>query len=164
MSQIPGSGSPRAPLPNSSNMDWGRDARSAPVTPSNRQPVIDRSKVDPQIVKAAEGMEALFLDHMMQAMRKTVPKGEMGLHNAATEIYEGMLDAEYAKKAAGAGGYGMADLIIAYMDSGRYNAVRGPGAVPGRQPVGPTAANSTGGTNEGRQSEQPGDPVREHQD
>src|SRR4051812_33171109 len=73
-------------------IEWGDNALTAPQTPANRLPSVDRTKVNPQIVQAAEGMEAMFLDYLMKTMRQTVPKNEMDLENPATEIYRGMLD------------------------------------------------------------------------
>src|SRR4051812_33951954 len=57
-------------------MQWGANALTAPTTPAKRMPVIDKSKVDPQMLEAAEGMEGMFLDYLMQVMRKTVPKND----------------------------------------------------------------------------------------
>jgi flagellar protein FlgJ len=111
------------------------------ITPAKRLPQIDRSKVDPQLVKAAEGMEAMFLDYLMQTMRKTVPKSELDLESPATEIYRSMLDSEMAQKSAKSGGVGLADQLIAYMLAERYDLYQDPSK--GRAP-------STGGTNEGR--------------
>ena len=81
--------------------------------------------VDPEIRAAAEGFEAMFLDYMMQVMRQTVPKNDMDLENGASEIYRGMLDNEYARKAVHSGGVGLADQIVAYLESQRYNLPRG---------------------------------------
>lgn len=112
---------PSAAQERAAKMEWGDNALTAPQTPSMRLPSVDRSKVDPQIVQAAEGMETMFLDYMMKVMRQTVPKNEMDMENPATEIYQGMLDSEYAQKAAHAGGVGLSDTIIAYMDPKSYN-------------------------------------------
>lgn len=109
---------------------------SAPIarnTPSLAPlPQVDRSKEDPALVRAAEGMEALFLDYMMQTMRQTVPENAMGLDSSASKIYQGMLDSEYAQTAVKGGGIGLADQIIAYMKSERYNQDRSP--TQGAQP------------------------------
>jgi Rod binding domain-containing protein len=118
--------------------------------------------VDPGIVKAAEGMEELFLEHMMQAMRKTVPESPYGLQNMGTQVYQGMLDSEYAKKAAHSGGYGLADLVIAYMDARGYNAKRGskapePPQGQGKAEAGVKPVTRTGGTDEGGTQRQSGD-------
>jgi Rod binding domain-containing protein len=118
---------PPAPI-NDVRQDRGANALSARTSPPNRLPVIDRSKVDPNTVKAAEGMEAMFLDYMMQEMRRTVPKNDMDLESPATDIYRGMLDSETARKSAHAGGIGLADQIIAYLESQRYTGPSGSGA------------------------------------
>jgi flagellar protein FlgJ len=97
-------------------------------TPGRRLPVVDRNEVDPTLLKAAEGMEAMFLDYMMKVMRQTVPKNEMDLESPATEIYRNMLDTETAQKAARAGGIGLADQIIAYMQPQVYNRNQRPDA------------------------------------
>lgn len=109
-------------------MNWGNDSQSAPVTSSNRLPVIDRSKVNPQLRKAAEGMEAMFLDYLMKVMRQTVPKNDMDLESPATGVYQSMLDSEYAERAAHHGGIGLADQIIDYLQAQSYNLEEGHGA------------------------------------
>lgn len=109
-------------------------------TPDKRVPVIDRKKVDPQVLKAAEGMEAMFLDYMMQVMRKSVPDNEMSLDSPATKIYQSMLDSEVSQIAAKTGGVGLAEQIIAYLEAARYNNHGKLGQTHG----------STGGTNEGQ--------------
>lgn len=124
-------------------MQWGANALSAPVTPEKRVTTIDRSKVNPQIREAAEGMEAMFLDYMMKIMRDTVPENAMGLDSPATKIYTGMMDSEIAQRVAKGGGIGLADPIIAYLEGQRYNFEREQGV-----PAGPKS--STGGTDESR--------------
>ncbi len=67
---------------------------------------------------AAEGMEALFIDYLMQQMRKTVPKdadNPFSLNNSATEIYQGMLDSAYAEKAAANNGMGLAKTLVEHL-------------------------------------------------
>ncbi len=115
-------------------MQWGVNAVSAPTSPARQVPVIDRSKVNPQLLKSAIGMESMFLNHMMRVMRQTVPKNDMNLESPATEIYQGMLDSEYAEKAAHRGGIGLADQIIAYLDPQRYNQMRGQGVPKKEKP------------------------------
>lgn len=82
------------------------------------------------MLQAAEGMEAMFLDYMMKVMRQTVPKNDMDLQSPATEIYQGMLDSETAQKAARTGGIGLADQIVAYLESRRYTGKTGETAAP----------------------------------
>ena len=115
------------PSPPKEKTETGTRARflSQQSTPPNRVPVIDRNKVDPQTLKAAEGMEEMFLGYMMKVMRETVPKNEMDMDSPATKIYQGMMDGEMAKKADHAGGIGLADQIIAYLEAQRYNLPQG---------------------------------------
>jgi len=105
-------------IPGAPALQRGLD--SAP-TPTRRDPVVDWNRVDPATRDAAQGMEAMFLDYMMQTMRKSVGKSEMSLDNGASEIYQGMLDSEYSQRAARAGGVGLAEQIVAYLQSARYN-------------------------------------------
>jgi len=141
------------------SIQQGATAMTGPTTPGNRLPVVDKTKVDPETLKAAEGMEAMFLDYLMKTMRQTVPKSEMDLDSPATEVYRGMLDTETAQRAAHAGGVGLADQIIAYLESQRYTLGRAPGQ--GSEPkttasavqpgaVGAPGVQGTGGTYEGQ--------------
>lgn len=131
---------PSAPFGNV-RLNWGDNALTAPTTPGNRIPVVDKSKVDPQMRKAAEGMEAMFLDYLMKVMRQTVPKNDMDLESPATEVYRALHDSEMAQTAARRGGVGLADQIIAYMEAQRYSLPQGQ---PLQRPT-----QRTGGTNEG---------------
>lgn len=117
-----------------------------------------RDQVDPQIREAAEGLEAMFLNTMMQAMRGTVQENEFSLENPATKIYRGMLDSEIASKTAKNNSVGLADQIIAYLETRSYNGNKAP--VHGRtkpvaaaqeiQPQGSKVSKEvrTGGTDE----------------
>ena len=111
-----------------------------PQTPSRIEPKIDRSKVDPGTRAAAEGMEAMFLDYMMQVMRNTVPDNEMDMEGPATKIYRSMMDSQMAQNAARTGGVGLSEQIIAYLESARYNEQR--------RTESPEVVSSTGGTHE----------------
>ena len=132
---------------------------SPPLSPPSLKPlderqaaVRNRDDVDPQIRKAAEGMETMFMDYMMKTMRGTVEKNDLDLENSATEIYRGMLDTETVQRAVHQGGVGLADQIIAYLEARSYNKPKGPateGAVQSRSPLKEIAKGSTGGTHEG---------------
>jgi Rod binding domain-containing protein len=99
---------------------------SSPLSPETRQISDGRKKdVDPQIRAAAEGLEAMFLNTMMQAMRGTVQESEYSLENPATKIYRGMLDSEIAEKTARTNSVGLADQIIAYLEQRGYTESKG---------------------------------------
>jgi Rod binding domain-containing protein len=80
-------------------------------------------------------MEAMFIDYMMKVMRESVPKEDMDLESPATSIYRGMQDSEFAQKAARAGGIGLADQIVAYLESQRYTLPKREQGVPAVQGV-----------------------------
>lgn len=119
--------------------------QDAPTTPGKRVAVVDRQKVDPTLLKAAEGMESMFLDYMMKVMRDSIPnEGGGGADSAAQQIYGGMRDSEFAKIAAKRGGIGLSEQIIAYLESQRYTQNR----VPVRREEAPQ--DRTGGLDEGQ--------------
>lgn len=76
---------------------------------------IDYDRLDPQLVKAARGMEANFLKQMVRSMRNSVPESEESKNNKGLQLFRGMLDDTYAESAAGQGGIGIADLIIRHL-------------------------------------------------
>ncbi|MGE0615860.1 MAG: rod-binding protein [Bacteriovoracia bacterium] len=124
---MPGPIAPGRQLPVPTVNSMPAPAQTDARTPMNRvMGKIDRSRLDPQIVKASEGMEAMFLDYMMSAMRKTVPDNDMSMDNSATKIYQSMLDSDVAQRAAKQGGVGLADQVIAYLVSNSYNQKMGP--------------------------------------
>jgi len=128
------------------------NAFSAPHTPSNRAPHVDRSKVDPKIIEAAEGMETMFVDYLMKVMRETVPKNDMDLNNPASEMYQGMLDSENAQNAVKAGGVGLTDTIIAYLAPQSYTLDQRQMNASEKAPaktLKEVGRRSTGGINEG---------------
>ena len=85
-----------------------------------------REDVDPQIRQAAEGLEAMFVNNMLTAMRGTVQESEYSLENPATKIYRGMLDSEIAGMTARTNSIGLADQIIAYLEQRGYNGKQAP--------------------------------------
>lgn len=82
-----------------------------------------RESAPPELRAAAEGMEAMFLDYLLQVMRKagdSETSQELGLESPVTKIYQGMMDTELAERTAKAGGFGLADQIIANVNPPRY--------------------------------------------
>jgi Rod binding domain-containing protein len=142
----PGPGvSPPSPLSLERRTGTGGEL-TARSTPDRRVAPVDRSRADPELLKAAESMEGMFLDYMMQVMRQSVPESDLSLSNPAVKIYQGMLDSEAAQTAVRAGGVGLADQIIAWQEASRYNGMREQAAPAPRQ----EGAVSTGGTHEGQ--------------
>ena len=104
--------SPLAPLPEDRQISGAGVKRS-------------REDVDPTIRKAAEGLESMFMNTMMQAMRNTVQDSEFSMENQATKIYRGMLDSEISQTAARTNSIGLADQIIAYLEQRGYTGSQG---------------------------------------
>jgi Rod binding domain-containing protein len=101
------------------------------------------------LVKAAREFEGVFLNTLMQAMRKTVPDNKLFNSNGPTKFYQQMHDTEIAKAlATGHSGMGVADLIIKQfeatvdrpdLDKGTETAGGGPAIQPYHPVVGPPA-------------------------
>ena len=85
----------------------------AAVIPEKHQK-IDDSRVTPEMKKAAQGLEATFTSEMIRAMRSTAEPSEFSLHNSASDIYQGMLDQEYADISSSANSLGLSQQIIDY--------------------------------------------------
>lgn len=66
---------------------------------------------DEKLKEACEDFESIFLNMLLGTMRKTIPDGELVEKSNATSTFETMLDEEYAKKMAKAGGIGLADVL-----------------------------------------------------
>ena len=64
--------------------------------------------------KVSQGLEALFVEHMISAMRKTVPENELWGKSQAEKIYQSLLDAEYAQKMAQTEQLGISTLIYQF--------------------------------------------------
>lgn len=60
---------------------------------------------------AARELEALFIAQLWKAMRKTVPRSDLLPRTLADEIYEEMLDDEFSRRMAEAGGLGLAAAL-----------------------------------------------------
>ncbi len=104
-----------------------------------KRPGQDQDREREGLVRAAREFEAVFLNQLMQAMRKTVPDNELFNSKGPTKLYRQMQDAEMAKAMASQhGGLGIADLIVQQL-SGREDMIgvdeAGEG---GTQPLGPS--------------------------
>jgi len=109
-----------------------------PLSPPNRNlgaaapprtgatPKAGAGEPDPALRSACEGMEALFITHMLSEMRKTVPKSDFLGGGRAEEIYTSLMDAELAKQMAGAGGLGLSTGLLEQLSR--------TGAAPGKPP------------------------------
>lgn len=64
-----------------------------------------------KLKEACQQMESIFLHKMITQMRNSIPKSEFFPTSKGEEIFQDMLDEEYAKSMAQAGGIGLADML-----------------------------------------------------
>lgn len=65
-----------------------------------------------QLEKACKDFEAIILNQMFSAMRKTVPEGGLFEKSFGEKIYQSMLDEELSKKIAHSKGMGLGELLF----------------------------------------------------
>jgi flagellar protein FlgJ len=68
------------------------------------------TKDDVKLKKTCQDMESVFLNMMLEDMRKTVDKSKL-VDTSQEDIMRSMLDTEMTKNMAKAGGIGLADLL-----------------------------------------------------
>ncbi|MFP4497948.1 MAG: rod-binding protein [Vulcanimicrobiota bacterium] len=67
-------------------------------------------KNDAELQKACKEFESLFLNQLLTAMRKTIPKVD-GQENNQKQMYESMMDTELAKSWSQSDGIGLANVL-----------------------------------------------------
>lgn len=68
-----------------------------------------------QLKRVATQFEELFMNMMLKAMRATVGDGGLVEKSNQFEIFQGMLDENFAESFAKAGGIGIADMMVEQM-------------------------------------------------
>lgn len=68
-------------------------------------------KQDAKLKEACKEMEAVFLNMLLEQMRRTVPKNSLTDGGNQEEIMRSMLDTEMTRGMAKAGGIGLADMM-----------------------------------------------------
>lgn len=81
-------------------------------SPEKAQPA--QSKHDP-LMAVSKSFEAVFINQMISAMRKTVTKGGFIPESQAEKVYQSMLDYEHAQKMADSGEIGLSKLIYEHL-------------------------------------------------
>lgn len=100
-----------------------------------------------RLAQASRDLESLFIYHMLQQMRATVPESGLLSGGRAETMYRQMLDSEMAKNMAAQRGFGLArmmqeNLAKTLVKSPAAEGAAGPPPGPGTPPVaiGPTTA------------------------
>jgi Rod binding domain-containing protein len=102
-----------------------RSLAPLPVAPlkASRAPGLPAD--DSRFKTVCNDMEALFINHMLSEMRKTVTKSGMIDGGRAEEVYTSLMDAELAKDLARRGALGLSKMVSDQLD-GRGAALQGP--------------------------------------
>ncbi len=87
----------------------GTDVRSLAGKPEVR---------DSKQWKVAKDFEAMFIQQMLQAMRKTIPDGGLTEESNGRKIFTDMLDESMSKQASEQGGLGLAEMIYKQLKPG----------------------------------------------
>src|SRR5690606_16715918 len=90
------------------------------VTQPALQPSADVGKKEGDLKRVAQEFESLLIHQMLKNMRATVPESPMTSHGE--RIFRDMLDLEYARQMALAGGIGLADIIIESLTANKNQA------------------------------------------
>lgn len=74
------------------------------------------------LAEAARQFESIFLHQVFKSMRATIPEGGLLDAGFAGQVFNDMLDQEYAQSASRAGQLGLADLIVRDLGGGTARA------------------------------------------
>lgn len=89
------------------------------VIPNRLQMAEEDSRLDPEqkakLRQVAQQFEAVFLNQMVGAMRKTVTPGGIVPQGQGEKIYQSMLDSEHASAMAQSGQFGLTDMIYEHL-------------------------------------------------
>lgn len=100
--------------------------RNMSIQPPQAQKVA-AGHVDKKLLNACQEFEAIFINQMLQAMRKTVPKSGFLHQGIAHNIYEDMLYQQYSSKIAKSANFGLARQLYDQLSGRSLNAPIGPG-------------------------------------
>lgn len=97
-------------------MDFKIDPRIVTGGTATKAPVEKRAERDLKSLReSSREFETLFVMEMFKAMRKAVPEGGLFEKDAASEMYQEMLDGETAKAAASGKGIGLGEAMFEQM-------------------------------------------------
>ncbi len=76
---------------------------------------LKKSKDLKALRESTREFEAIYMMEMMKSMRKTIPEGGLFEKDVADNIYEEMLDMEYARQTAQGKGMGLGEAMYEQM-------------------------------------------------
>jgi flagellar protein FlgJ len=102
-----------------------RSLTPPPVAPLNPPRAHGLPADDSRLKTVCNDMEALFINHMLSEMRKTVTKSGLTDGGRAEEVYTSLMDAELAKDLAHRGALGLSSMVREQLER-RGAASQGP--------------------------------------
>src|ERR1017187_5502565 len=84
---------------------------------ANKAQNVNDPKYLAQVKNVSREFESIFLNYMLQQMRKTVPEDTLTGESAAKDIFMGMQDEETSKDLSKAGGIGLAAILYTQLAS-----------------------------------------------
>jgi flagellar protein FlgJ len=87
------------------------------LSAAQQTPDTSRNQKDKEsLKKSCQDFEAIFVQSLFKAMRKTVPEGGLFEKDNATEMFQDMLDQEIATKMSQKQSIGLADQMYRQME------------------------------------------------
>lgn len=96
---------------------------------ANKTDRVKDAKYLAQVKNVSREFESIFLNYMLQQMRKTVPEDALTGNSPAKDIFQGMQDEQLSKELSMAGGIGLASMI--------YSQLASKGVTSPKRPVAP---------------------------
>lgn len=103
------------PVSSNSNLMATQQKAAAELEKNTFNQVLQKTQQaqdDKSLLEACQELESVFLNQIMSVMRSTVPANALLGRSQAEEIFQGMLDQEYAKSASKTGSIGLAEIIF----------------------------------------------------
>lgn len=74
---------------------------------------------DKRLMEACREFEAIFLNELLKSMRKTIPQGGLLEKSFGQDVFQSMLDTEYAKIMAQSRTTGLAEILYQQLSRNR---------------------------------------------
>ena len=78
--------------------------------------------IDTKLREATQQFEGLFLTQMLEAMRRTAPKGGILPASSGEQMFRQMFDQEIAQRMAQSGGVGIGEMLYQQFEPPQENA------------------------------------------
>ncbi len=72
---------------------------------------------DPKLRKACQDFEALLVRQLLSKMRSSIPKNDLFGSRDKEEIFQGMLDEEYANQISASDSLGLGEMLYAQLST-----------------------------------------------